>query len=320
MDGRRFNRGTPPQDPPSSPHGADQDTLARLEKQLEIDEGARFYDWHGHALTGPERRAHLEAFRSNRPGSGPILPPPDSDRWAPPDSNASKADSSNAGPWNAEPWNRQAPPESEAPPPEVVETTALVPDAAVDPLASVDVDVDEFESDQRLFAIDSAAPVFALRPKAERPRRSGRPVLVGLFALCLLLVAIALAGLLRSDQPDRHATAAETPPATLVAPIGLSTETPAPAPPSAEVAPAPDLGAATAAATAASAGAPAAPGEPSGAAAKPAPAEPRAPAPPIRAQDESHVAPPPSPPIQKPAPSPSPALPRSVVPNDTPKF
>jgi hypothetical protein len=288
MDDRRFTRGAPSNEPPSSADGADQDTLARLEKQLDIDEGARFYDWHGHALTGPERRAHLEAFRSNRTGTSSIPPSPDSSgRWAPPDSGA--------------------------PPPDAVQTAALVRDVPVEPPATVDVDVDDFESDQRFFAIDSAAPVFALRPEAARPRRSGRPLLVGLFALCLVLVGVAVAGVLRSDidKPVRHNAAGETPPATLVAPVGLSAETPAALPPSAEVTPAAELNAAPATSVTA-ASAPAAPAD---IAPKPAQDEP-----PVRAQDEQRPVPPPSPPIQKPTPSPSPPLPRSLVPNDTPKF
>jgi hypothetical protein len=139
-----------------------------------IDEGARFYDWRGHALTGEERRARLAAFRAGIQEAAPAAP--------------------------VERDVEQAPPSSDA------AVTATTLGLTGEP--SVEVDAEE-----KLGATDSVGPV-AAEQQASGQRRIARPLYMGLMAAAAALIASAAAGLFEKTppaSPDRRGMA-QTPP------------------------------------------------------------------------------------------------------------
>ncbi|HEY3592705.1 MAG TPA: hypothetical protein VGL13_02485 [Polyangiaceae bacterium] len=299
-----MKKGVDGEEPAPSAMPLSRESFAPEGRQSDIDENSRFYDWRGQALSGHERRARLEAFRTGSPStSGHEWPRSDERPSERPaliaEHHYRPIEAEHYRPIEAEqfPSIEQLERDAELEAPEVVHTPS--------PNAEVEADFFESSTAPHLFTTRSDAPVVA---PPRRERSNARSLYLGLFAATVLLVLISIVGLLGTGSSPAGSRAERT--SAVLAP-------PAPTPivgPSADKAanvanalPTPSV-----TATAATAPEPAPPAiEPTSAAsqaalaADPKPAPVMA-APPPRAQN-------------RPTNSTS-SLPSTIVPSDTPKF
>jgi hypothetical protein len=182
------------------PPGAD-------DKPFDIDESACFYDWHGQPLSGPERRARLEAFRGSRP---PAESP-------------------------ARSWAESSMPTTGIPLPD--ESSEIAAESVADPdekafdLVWREAEGIRVPSDagSPQGETQSEAPVVATHRASDQHQRTARAIYLGLLVATVALVVTAVVGILRSNQaPSLSAQWDVTVPTVLAPkePVRLSAEPP----------------------------------------------------------------------------------------------
>lgn len=213
MEDRRSKKGFRTQGPPKGASSFARRPPGPDDQPLDIDESACFYDWHGQPLSGPERRARLEAFRaSGRPTPVPAT---------------------------ARSWAELSMPTTGIPMPD--ETSGIAAESVAHPVADSDeraFDLVWREAEQVRVPLDmgsphgdtqSEAPVVATHRASERHQRTARAIYLGLLMATVALVVTAVVGILRSNQaPSLSAQRAVAVPAVLAPkePVRLSAEPP----------------------------------------------------------------------------------------------